>query len=722
LTMNYRLLSVLFCVLLVAPSFQYGILRVEEIWSNVDTLEVQIEEMIIKESDLFIDFIEDLSGNGVTVEDVIFSDGSITVPRDFTTCCGIEFVSSLTANRGIFADAGEGSNGFSFTIQDETGDVFIRDELRAQGGINVSDRFFVNGITGDTRIEEGTLRPNGGVAVMVDQFLVDPATGAVNSAGDVQVALDVFFGESSGTSTRVINRFPADGPTGGATFLIGQDSASRGGDLILEPGDGATPGNIFLGTNRNSDLFFGRNALSNGDNGGFTSFSGQTSLTSNGGDLIFNGGNSNAAGFGGEIILSPGLSTLDGRSGRMILGSPDVARAGHEVTVGRPSIPSGTGGRTTYAGQTTAEGTGGSFYLRAGSVNGGLGRPGDLYLSPGVAQSTRFSVVLGKNSATRLNLRRVATATSGGSTRLTGQDGNSGGGGDLFVRAGAADDAENGGDLYLVPGTSQYAESGSIVLGVPSESLMIRRPSVTGAAGKTTIKGQDGVDGAGGDLLLSGAAGITQGGDVHLIGGRGATSFGGDVDIFGGAGSEQGGDIVFQAGHGLRRNGGDISIGANGGDLTVSARGDDPNGDGRIVVGPAVNRFYADEIPVVIRNADVIIRGGRDTVTISTDPDALISWNGAPILKQTQLIDSPQAATRPTQATLSASVVGMSRDFDAILQALNQCGHGLINSVSQPDNVLQRCPIPTPPIDNDTTVATTVATTFVLTTDPIQVG
>merc|ERR1712137_57719 len=129
-SMNCRLLSVLLCVLFIAPSFQYGILRVEEIWSTEDVLEVKIEEMVITESNIQIDYIEELNDSGVTVEDTIFDDGSITIPGDFTTCCGIEFKSSLEANLGLFADAPNSPEPFSFTIDDNSGDVFILDELR----------------------------------------------------------------------------------------------------------------------------------------------------------------------------------------------------------------------------------------------------------------------------------------------------------------------------------------------------------------------------------------------------------------------------------------------------------------------------------------------------------------------------------------------------------------------------------------------------------------
>ena len=690
--MNCRLLSVLLCVLFIAPSFQYGILRVEEIWSTEDVLEVKIEEMVITESNIQIDYIEELNDSGVTVEDTIFDDGSITIPGDFTTCCGIEFKSSLEAYLGLFADAPNSPEPFSFTIDDNSGDVFILDELRAQGGIVVSDRFFVNGTNGDTRIEEGVLRPNGGVRVSVDRFSIDPATGAIVVTQDAQIADDVYFGELSATSDRTITRFPSVGDNGGATYFIGQDSASQGGDLILQPGDGGSSiGNIFLGTDRNSDLYFGRNSLSNGDDGGITTFSGQDSSNGNGGDIIFNGGFSGARGFGGEIILSPGLSSLDGKAGRIILGSPQASEAGNEVTIGRPTISSGTGGSTTIRGQLTANGMGGGLYLQAGSVRDGAGEPGDLYLSPGVAADGSFTVVFGKNTDTRMNLTRVQTVTSGGSTTLTGQDGNAGTGGDLYGRAGSGFGSTSaGGDLYLMPGSSNSADAGDIVLGVAHNELIVSRPTVDGTAGDTTIRGQNGLDGTGGDLILAGGNGLTQGGDVRIAAGAGGSAAGGSVTIAGGDGADLGGELIINAGSGIDRNGGDIAIATigSGGEMTLSARGG--AADGSIIVGPAVASFFINEMPVTIEASNLEIRGGEDVVTLSADPEGIIRWNNVAVLKDTQATDPVRVTTFPLP-NLTTAVVQMSRDFDDILQALNQCGHGLVTSVTQPDNIPQTC-------------------------------
>merc|ERR1712130_656136 len=136
------------------------------------------------------------------------------------------------------------------------------------------------------------------------------------------------------------------------------------------------------------------------------------------------------------------------------------------------------------------------------------------YLSPGIVNDGSFSVIFGKNTDTRMNLTRIETVTSGGSTTLTGQDGRQGEGGDLYLRAGSGVGQTNdvGGVLHLMPGSSKSADAGGIV----------------------TIRGQDALDGTGGDLILVGGAGLTSGGDVHLSGGDGQNVGGGDFVLTGG--------------------------------------------------------------------------------------------------------------------------------------------------------------------------------------------
>mmetsp|Transcript_13217 Transcript_13217/g.22632 ORF Transcript_13217/g.22632 Transcript_13217/m.22632 type:complete len:687 (-) Transcript_13217:39-2099(-) len=686
--MNTSFICILFaCVLFAGSSYQYGILRVEEIWSTENIPQVKIEEMIVEESQIYIDYIEDLSGEGVTVEDVIFSDGSITIPGNFFTHAGVEFESALFSNGGIFADAGENA-GFSFTVEDNTGDVFILGDLRIQGGIAASNKFFADGITGDTTINDAILFPNGGIYVNDDRLILDINGEFSTATGDVQVTDDFYFGEFSTTSERFIRRVPSDA-NGGSTYFVGQSGAATGGDLILEPGDGASVGRIWLGSSRANDLFFGRNSISANDDGGIIEFVGQDSFNGNGGNLFFDGGNSGAVGTGGDIILAPGLSRLDGNAGRMIIGSPKTFEADHDVVVGRPPIVSGTAGQTIYQGQTTDSGIGGSFYLSAGDVLSGVGNPGDLILTPGVDSTGQATVLLGKNTATKLNIRRVPTATSGGATSFHGQNGTAGTGGDVFIRGGASG-VSDGGDLYLVPGSSSAGKQGQIVLGVSTDALNVRRPDSTGIAGTTTFAGQTAGDGSGGDLFVVGGDGVTQGGDVIVRGGDGAASLGGDVEIIGGDGTTRGGAIIFRAGNGFLRDGGDIIVSSEDGPVILSARG--TVNDGIIHVGPAVNRFYVDEVPVRIENGEIIIRGGSDYVTIANDDDRVVSWNGVPVLKESQVIPVPLADEDPNAITIREDISNLSIDYNNVLEALSQCGHGLVHSVTQPGNILQVCP------------------------------
>lgn len=643
--------------------------------------------MQIKDSTLEIDYITDLSGEGVTVEDVIFNEGSITIPGDFLTCCGVEFLSALYSNGGIFADAGTGSNQFSFTIEDNTGDVYVLSDVRAQGGINASDRFFVDGISGDTRIEEALLRPNGGI--FIDDTLAFSSLGDIATKGSLQAANDLFFGEFSATSKREISRLFTLEANGGTTYMVGQDAAEVGGDLLLAPGDGADIGDIFLGSSRNSDLFFGRTALASNDAAGQFAIIGQTSFSGNGGDLIFNGGDSGTIGNGGDIIIKPGFSALDGTPGKMIVGSPKLEEADHDLLMGRPTVASGPAGVTTYRGQNTADGVGGNVYIQAGDTNLGTGEPGDVILTAGVAGGVQ-SIQLGKNTATHLNVRRVPTVTSGGATLFQGQNSTGGAGGDLHFRAGSAAASAEGGVLFLRTGSSITGKSGDIVLGSATDAITISRPQTSNIAliGDTTISGQEGINGVGGDLYLVGGDGLSQGGDVLVIGGESSFAQGGTVAISGGAGVEQGGEIIITAGHGGQRHGGEVSI---AGEQTIlSTIGTVSNGN--IIAGPAAARFYVDEVQVEIIDEDIVIYGGNDFVTISPNPDAVISWNGVPVLKETQGVAALTSVTAPTLATIRTDVSQLSADYNTIVQALNQCGHGLFISVTEPNTVPQNCP------------------------------
>merc|ERR1711862_857399 len=107
--------------------------------------------------------------------------------------------------------------------------------------------------------------------------------------------------------------------------------------------------------------------------------------------------------------------------------------------------------------------------------------------------------------------------------------------------------------------------------------------------------------------FVVGGDGVTQGGDVIVRGGDGAASLGGDVEILGGDGTTRGGAIIFRAGNGFLRDGGDIIVSSEDGPVILSARG-------TVHDGPAVNRFYVDEVPVRIENGEIIIRGGSDYV------------------------------------------------------------------------------------------------------------
>merc|ERR1712054_688108 len=186
----------------------------------------------------------------------------------------------------------------------------------------------------------------------------------------------------------------------------------------------------------------------------------------------------------------------------------------------------------------------------------------------------------------------------------------------------------------------------------------------SGIAGTTTFAGQTAGDGSGGDLFVVGGDGVTQGGDVIVRGGDGAASLGGDVEILGGDGTTRGGAIIFRAGNGFLRDGGDIIVSSEDGPVILSARG--TVNDGIIHVGPSVNR--------------------------SNDDDRVVSWNGVPVLKESQVIPVPLADEDPNAITIREDISNLSIDYNNVLEALSQCGHGLVHSVTQPGNILQVCP------------------------------
>jgi len=696
-----------FLLCLFTTAFGYGILRAEEIWSNEDTSELHIEEIIIKESDIFVDFIEDVSLNGVTVEGSIFSDGSVTVPGNLTTTAGIKFFSALFANGNIIADNGTDSGEVSFTVEADTGNTFILGEVRAQGGINLEDGLFtMEETTGDTTIAQALLRPNGGINVRNQLFTVNTG-GDIYTKGQLHVNDNIYFGTNA-ESDRVIQRIPASGPFGGATYLQGQNAPFRGGDLFLEPGDSIVdPGNILIGDTQNRDLFFGRAALTNGLSGGEFTFGGQNSLDGDGGKLYISAGDSSSnVAFGGDIIIAPGLSDGSGVVGEVIIGSTRANSSGYDLIIGRPDLDGGDGGHTVIAGQNSEFGAGGELYFRAGSVRTGYGAPGNLVLSPGDSRNNpEGTIYLGRPLAVSLTIRREVVAPSAGVTVITGQTGLLGKGGDLYFVGGSAGqptvDFDDGGDLYLTPGATLSGEGGKIFVGRSTDPLILGRPTNAGNGRHTIYRGQDGLTGAGGDFYLAAGPGHTSGGDFFLASGTAGFGDSGDITLAAGSSPNSfGGDVYFRAGHGEREIGGDIYINAGdsvtavGGRVIFSAGSGGFGDHGDFIVGPAVRQFYVEQVPVFVEQNLLRITGGQDTLEVQADPDGWLIFNGNVILRSTV----PVSFTNPDALNINvATTTALNRlvaNYQNLLQALNTgCdGHGLIILENEVGTIIDPCP------------------------------
>jgi len=619
----------------------------------------------------------------------------------FTTCCGIKFFEALYTNNDVFMDTGsDDPEVYSWTLEDNTGNLYIAGHVRAQGGINVENgKFIMEGISGDTTIGPALIRPNGGIVVDDLVFSAD-IDGNIFTAGTAYFGDDVFFGTND-ESERTIARIPATGASGGTTYFCGQNADAIGGDLYLQPGFGAIPGDIILGNEEAVDLYFGRSSLSNGVSGGVFTFAGQTSLNGNGGKVILSAGDSffdddggsDIPGLeddfdGGSIYLAPGLPDGAGIVGKLIIGSTGRNSSGADLIIGRPALTFGEGADTFLAGQTTTNGVGGNFYLQAGNVRSGNGIPGDLILGPGDSLNRgQANIFLGRDIATPLTITRVPVAGAAGYTKLIGQGGLAGKGGALIISGGDAEILGAGGNLWIIPGTSETAEAGNIFWGRPDDHLVVTRVASDGFGLDTAFFGQDSFDAAGGDFGLFAGKGHFDGGDLTFESGIGSEFFGTSGDIIVSAGDSlttYGGDIYIEAGESYREGGSVFIIAGDsdtliGGDVIFTAGSGNPNGD--IVIGPAVNAFVFNGVTIHIHSGLLFISGGNDLVVItSNDPDnGIIFWNGVQLIRSPPLVPPFPIFVGVTTTDIQTLAGTISDIVDSL--AICRGGHGLITLV-----------------------------------------
>jgi hypothetical protein len=721
-------LAVVACVLLlVGSSLQLGTLWVNQIWGNSDTRYVNIEDVRIDDNSVFVDFVNQLGSNGVTVEQTNLKAGSVKIPVNLNVDQTGTVSGAMYANGGIFAD--DGAGGQSFTVEDNTGVTTIAGQLRPNGGINVDGGRFTVLPSGETTIDTAVLRPNGGIDSNFGQFTVDPSDGSVLTKGQMTVSNDIVLGTNT-EEDRAVRRVPAASRNGGNTIIKGQDGIVTGGNLELLPGYaniGTNHGQIVLGRAAADDLYVTRSDVAT--SGGKTILTGQTSTAARGGDLIVRAGSSTGVNTaGGNLVLVPGRSATSSSNGDIILGGTnDDSLPEFDLTVRRPDTTTLNAGSTTFMGQTASAGNGGDIVIAGGNGKdagtvGPLGSfGGDVVLLPGVAANTYGKIVLGRNDNDELYVTRVASVGNAGATYFKGQDSGLGNGGDMRIIAGdAAIDpaaastmtpAQSGGDIHLMTGLSTNgATPGSIYWGNEKQALEIRRETANDAANvigtSTSIYGQNSAAATGGSLTLQSGTGKTGSGNIMIqvpaLTGNAATTRSGTISVLAGDSvGVKGGDIQIAAGNGVETSGGVVSImagsttgaGAGGNVILQAGSGASTATSGKVVVKSGAQMFLVDQAPVYIDNGELYLTRTNPadannpfTVKLSADPNAILTVNGNVILKQriTQTIaavtTNPITLAGPLPSnSIDQYLQDMQKSLNAIIRALSPCGHGLFD-------------------------------------------
>ena len=336
--------------------------------------------------------------------------------------------------------------------------------------------------TGGQRI---ALRPGGGVGVEVHSLLQVSSTITSASGNFLQLQSatnEIRVGQSTGSVT--ITRTPlTSGGVGSSTTISGQDSSlGTGGDLLLRAGLGSTvPGNVIIA----------------GNTGGKVELGASTGATLVHSDMAVN----QDLAVVGEATFSSGVSV----SGDLTLRSDRAIKVGPGSTL---VLGDTSQGEVTLRRPDGGSDTGGDLKIRAGTgttTNGNL-ILGDLVNNRRVTVVSTTETIV--DSAGTVVIGASASSVSiGSSTRLTAIQGL------LTAESFGTSKVESTGDLTLQP------SSHTLLLGVASNSILVSRPSYSGAAASgfaTTIQGQShNGGGQGGDLFLNAGSG-TSGGRVRV--------------------------------------------------------------------------------------------------------------------------------------------------------------------------------------------------------------
>merc|ERR1712000_727887 len=672
------------------PLDKYGILYVNEIVANIDTFTVQIEDSFVEDNTLTIDIIEEWSGNGINTEGIFLINGDAEVFDYFLVHPPTTWAGELYANGGIHADK-PNENFFSFLVEDNTGDTSISGLLTVDGGVFVEDgTFTIAAGSGETTVRDARFNANGGIAVNDDAFTVNPE-GDVYIDSTLHILQDVILGDST-TEDFFVRRIKTDHQDGGDTIISAQDGVSTGGNLWIVPGyendctTGCRDGSIFVGSVNNDNVRVKRPQVS--ADGSMTTFQGQTSPNSEGGD-------------GGDLIVIPGLSG-NGNHGSIYFGTNEDGLSDFDLTIGRPSLVSGAGGDTFFKGQSTQNGDAGDLNILSGQGPNGSA----LRLIPGDANGDytleeQGDIILGNPDSADLSIVRSESNVSAGPTFFVGQESTGEEGGDVFLAAGSAHGNGNGGNLYLAPGSNPESPgqsgvpAGDIFIGDLVENLVLTRQPRDGGGLDTYIVGQNGTSSQGGDVFLTAGSGGTFGGTVSLRGGSElldtddydfAFPIGGDVIVESGTGAVDGGDILLTS-----NIGGSVSIETddiNAGSIFINAGSGSTLGD--VQIGDTSAGVLIADANLVIENSYLEIQEGAERIIFRADPTNILEYNGKTILRSVSDYPVPVVPSDRIEVdddlefSLTAlRMAQLQNSLEILVNALSQCQHGLFRTLDE---------------------------------------
>jgi hypothetical protein len=408
--------------------------------------------------------------------------------------------------------------------------------------------------------------------------------GLLNAPNSIQLSRNTIGGDrtiAAESSTinntfRIFNRVGKISISGGTsstataasdvTIQAGLNSSTGpSGNLILLGGGASfgsgtgTGGNVSIigGTNNSASAAAGSVTIQGGGNSstgqqGTVTIQATTGIGSGGGINIIAGGSS--TGPSGNIVINGGLSqnALPGSNINILAGQNNSTGIGGSISLqgGSNGSTNAAGNINIFGGQTNGAGLGGNVYIRGG-INGSSLIRGQVIIVGSSSTSISNGVIISGDSATgsggnvliQGGINNTASGSIPSSIKLYGVT-NSGGNGDIIIRASLNTLGGNPGGNINMSGGTGAANGGRVI--------------IAGGVGTTN----------GGHLYLTGGTGLAnQGGNVNIIGGTSGNVTGiqaGDVNITGGlqvgGGTGPGGNVNITGGLGAGNGGGSVII------------------------------------------------------------------------------------------------------------------------------------------------------------------